>query len=610
MPGFAGLLTTELPEAVSRQCVAEMADSLLHESFYVGGQHDCAKLGVFAGWASFTENIEEAGLFLDRENGVTLILNGHAIVSHGPAFSSGGKALLDLYRRRGEKFIQDLNGLCSGLLVDRPQRRVFLFNDRYGFQRVYFFENDRGLFFASEAKALLRVLPDARAFSERGVAQFLAYGCTRDGCTLFEGVKTLPRASCWSWAEGKLRKAEYFSFDSLEQQDPLLPSDYTEAFRSTFKQVLPRYFPGDESVGVSLTAGLDTRMVMAARPAAPIEQPACYTFCGPRPTILDEKIAAVVAQACGYRHYPIRLEDDFFSDYQEEVDRTVYLTDGGVGPTGAHEVYFNRRARDFSPLRLTGVFGGEVLREVSTFKPLGLQNDLLTRGVADGVSTVVREAGAEKVHPVTFAVTKEIPFHLFGSAQACRSQVTLRTPYLDNELVDLAYRVPRELRRSSAPAVSFIRKEDPSLYRIPTDMAVLGEAKAMQKLWAKFHAKATFKLDYWANDGLPNRLVGLDSILARSANWGILGRHKYLHYRRWFRQQLSDYVNSALGEARQLPFWNDVFISRLAKQHIEGQGNYLQEINAAITLGTVNRVLLKSELHVSARALPLAFAGQ
>ena len=45
-------------------------------------------------------------------------------------------------------------------------------------ERIYWHENSEAIYFASEAKALLRVLPKLREFDEEGVAQFLAFGCT------------------------------------------------------------------------------------------------------------------------------------------------------------------------------------------------------------------------------------------------------------------------------------------------------------------------------------------------------------------------------------------------------------------------------------------------
>jgi asparagine synthase (glutamine-hydrolysing) len=128
-------------------------------------------------------------------------------------------------------------------------------------------------------------------------------------------------------------------------------------------------------------------------------------------------------------------------------------------------------------------------------------------------------------------------------------------------------------------------------------MGLLGKASSLKNIWERFFSKATFKLDYWSNDGLPYWLSPLDPVLDRlNSDVGLLGRHKYLRYRRWFRRELSAYIREALATSsvRQSNFWNSAFVSKLADDHIRGRGNYLGEINAVLTLDAVHRVLLRS----------------
>jgi asparagine synthetase B (glutamine-hydrolysing) len=61
------------------------------------------------------------------------------------------------YEKQGLKFLEALNGWFSGALIDLRQQRVVLFNDRFGLQRIYYHQSDTDFYFASQAKALLRV---------------------------------------------------------------------------------------------------------------------------------------------------------------------------------------------------------------------------------------------------------------------------------------------------------------------------------------------------------------------------------------------------------------------------------------------------------------------
>src|SRR5262249_10238316 len=131
-----------------------------------------------------------------------------------------------------------------------------------------------------------------------------------------------------------------------------------------------------------------------------------------------------------------------------------------------------RQAKHFAPVRLTGLFGSEILRGISTFKPAPPTRSLLEADFAAVVDTVVRDFQTERVHPVTSAAFRNIPWNLFGSMAASRSQLVLRSPYLDKEIVALAYQAPEELRKSPRVALRFIEDNSPALARIPTDRRI------------------------------------------------------------------------------------------------------------------------------------------
>ena len=137
--------------------------------------------------------------------------------------------LVHLYEEEGDRFFEKLNGLFSGLLIDKRQAKAFLFNDRYGLERLYWHETEDTVFFASEAKALLRVLPELRAFDREGVAQFLAFGCTLGQRTLFQGVQLLPEDRCGLFKTGSVRRGNISlqkvgSFNPFFQLRPSWPS--------------------------------------------------------------------------------------------------------------------------------------------------------------------------------------------------------------------------------------------------------------------------------------------------------------------------------------------------------------------------------------------------
>ena len=605
MPGVAGIISQKPPEECE-SLVKSMIASMKHEHFYTSGVYAAPEMGVYGGWVAHENSFAAGQPFFNEQRNTALLFSGECFVDPETRTDlrqkghelgqTAGSWHVHLYEEEGDQFFEKLNGVFSGLLVDKRRNRAFLFNDRYGLARIYFCETKDATYFASEAKALLRILPELRAFDEEGVAQFLNYGCTLEWRTLFRGVQLLPGGSLWSFESGNCHKRKYFSPETWEAQPTLTAEAFEAEFEETFKRILPRYFESSSKIGISLTGGLDGRMIMACRP--PDEKLICYTFDGKKGETLDARLALRVANACSLEHRILRIGQDFFSDFASLADRTVYVTDGYFGVLGAHEIYLNAKGRQLAPVRLTGVFGGEILRGVSTFKSVRLSPQLTnpefhrnTNSLAGG------ELAKGEVHPVTFAAFKEVPWNIFGSVAACQSQVIFRTPYLDNEIVALAFRAPEKLGRSPLLPLGIVENSNPILSRIPTDRGYVGKDGKVAHILRRFFAEATFKIDYYNSEGLPHFLSPLDTMLRRvSSGLGILGLHKYLPYRHWFRRELAGYLNDVFEDVRtrQSPVWNSDFVNHLASDHIAGRKNYVREINAVLTLHAVERLLIQN----------------
>jgi len=604
MPGIAGIVSTKLPEERGR-IVSCMVDSMKHEPFYISAFHSEPEMAIYAGSVALDGSLASGQAYFNEERNIVLLFSGECFLDatiEAQLKQKGHRVersrvewLIHLYEEEGDRLFERLNGFFSGVLIDGRTRRVVLFNDRYGLDRLYVHENEQGVIFASEAKALLRVLPELREFDPEGVVQFLTYGCTLEDRTLFRGIHLLPGASLWSFEREKCHKRKYFFPETWEAQPILSGGDFESKFQETFKAVLPRYVESQERMGISLTGGLDTRMIMACLPRSS-GKTICYTFSGETGCTLDDKLAARVASVCGLEHQLLRISADFFSDFSAHVDRTVYTTDGYLGATGAHEIDLNKQARQLALVRLTGNYGSEVLRGVSTFKPLGISASLMNPQFSYAHNFTAEPVANGSTHPVTFAAFREIPWNLYGRLAASRSQVSFRTPYLDNEIVALSYQAPQNLRTSSLPAWGLIKANNTLLNEIPTDRGRSANSAALVARLRRFYCEATFKLDYLNNDGWPHWLSPFDPVFKRlTASLKILGLHKYLHYRSWFRREFAEYVKSVVTDARTRcsPLWNSAFLECMAQEHIDGRRNYVSEINAVLTLEAVDRLLFR-----------------
>ena len=250
-----------------------MVGSMLYEPFYVSNMFSVPEVGVYGGWVTYENSLAAGRVYSDQGENVVLLLSGECVVdddirvddtsNHDRLKRSDLDSLIDMYECMGQRFVEKLNGLFSGVLVDKRTGEAILFNDRYGVNRIYWHQRDDETYFASEAKALLSILPDLREFDERGVAQLVTYGCTTAGRTLFRNIELLPNASLWSFKHGTFKKRTYFSPHSWESQPALSVREFSVNFEDTFKRVVRRYYNSESSLGISLTAGLDSRMILA-----------------------------------------------------------------------------------------------------------------------------------------------------------------------------------------------------------------------------------------------------------------------------------------------------------------------------------------------------------
>ena len=99
-----------------------------------------------------------------------------------------------------------------------------------------------------------------------------------DNKSLFKNVSLLPNASAWVFDRTGLReKRRYFQFSNGIQ--PSIEPDDLRWINLMFPRHFRRYTRGSQEVAMSLTAGLDTRAIMATLQASDRSLP-CYTFGG------------------------------------------------------------------------------------------------------------------------------------------------------------------------------------------------------------------------------------------------------------------------------------------------------------------------------------------
>jgi asparagine synthase (glutamine-hydrolysing) len=604
MPGIIGLIT-RMPRGEAERELLQMIEALRHEDFYVTGMWVDESLGVYVGWIARKDSFSD-GMPLRNERGdVVLVFSGEEFPEPGTAQRLKERGhqldvarpsyLVHLYEEDAS-FPAGLNGRFHGLLTDRSRGTAVLFNDRYGMHRIYWHESKDAFYFAAEAKAILAVRPELKRMDPQGLGEFVSCGVVLENRTIFGGIHVLPPASAWVFRHSKVeQRVGYFHPREWEEQEKLEQEAYYRELREVFAGNLPRYFSGGQRIGLSLTGGLDTRMILAWQKLQPGSLP-CYTFGSMFRENHDVRLARQVARICNQPFQVLPVGQEFLSQFPYYAERAVYLTDGCVDVGRAPDLYLNERARKIAPVRMTGNYGGEILRRVRTFKPEeplpGLLHHDFLAYIRQAKETY---AGLIRGHALSFAAFRQCPWNHFGILALEETQLSLRSPFLDNDLVRTVFRAPESTFDDDEVSLRLIADGSDVLRRIPTDRGVGGNRGRILRKATRAFLEFQFKAEYAYDMGMPQCVARIDHALSPLCLERLfLGRHKILHFRVWYRDVLAGYLQEMLLDPRALSrsHIERKGLETVVRGHLKGNRNYTNDIHKVLTLEIIHRLFL------------------
>ena len=604
MPGIAGLITA-MPSGVAKLELERMLQALHQEPFYVTGSWVEESLGVYVAWSGHRGSFSD-GMPLSNEKGdVVLVFAGEEfpepesaarLKARGHGLDSAEASYLVHLYEEDPGFPACLNGCFHGLLADRARGTAILMNDRYGMQRLYYHESKDAFYFAVEAKAILAVRPELRSADPVSLGEFIALDAVLENRSLFRGISVLPAASVWKFRRGSLEhRGTYFHPREWEAQAALDPDKYYRELREAFSENLPRYFAGRQRVAMSVTGGLDTRAIMAWYRGPGGSLP-CYTFGGVYRDCRDVLVGRRVARECGQAHQVIQAGAGFLSRFPELAERTVYVTDGSAGVSRSPSLYVCRMAREIAPVRMTGNFGDQILRRFRAFKPrtpaAGIFQPEFRAHVEAARETYNRIAGT---HPLSFSVFRQAPWHHYSLLALEQSQLTQRSPFLDNDFVRTNYRAPASASENNSVRLRLIADGKSALRQIRTDVGFGGRHEAFPGRLVRCYQDFTFKAEYAYDHGMPQWVARIDHLLSPlHLERVFLGRHKYYHFRVWYRDCLAGYVRQMLLDRRTLsrPYLNGRGVEAVVQGHLNGGCNFTTEIHTLLSLELFHRLFL------------------
>ncbi len=418
--------------------------------------------------------------------------------------ASDTEVLLALFARDGASCLERLNGIFAFAVWERDSRTLTLARDHLGVKPLYYHWDGARLAFSSEIKALL-TLPHVRREVDPGaLSLYVRFLYVPGPRTMLAGIRKLQPGHVLTLRDAELAVRPYWT---LAEGEPFADRAAARAaVREGVLAAVRRQLVSDRPLGVFLSGGVDSTLVLAAMRAA--HAGAIKTFSvGYEATDQADKynadfdVAARTAARFGAEHHPIRISGRdvaaVFEDVVRHMDEPIsnhvqpstYLLakfakpqitvalggDGGDELFGGYDRYWyhqalGRLAALPVPLRhprvLAGIgrlAGARSLAEKAATAP-GVDRFLAFMGQKDGRAAGLLRSGVDRPETVraTFAPHFAVPWRdavnqvMAADARSWLPDESLmrtdkmtmahaleqRVPLLDPTLAALAFRIP------------------------------------------------------------------------------------------------------------------------------------------------------------------------
>lgn len=420
-------------------------------------------------------------LYNYRELARELETRGHRFRSH-----TDTEVVLHAYEEWGRGAVTRFNGMFAFAVWDGRTRELLLARDRFGVKPLYYSHAGGRFSFASEIKALLAAGLRCSVSPEALVEYFTFQNVLSDR-TLFDGVRILPPGHTLTLREGAYDIDTYWDLE-LDPDDTVDAAAWTEQLHATFAESVERHLMSDVPLGSFLSGGMDSASIVSV---ASSRIPRLMTFTGGfdlsavdgLELVFDERADAErVASRFRTEHYEMVMHSgDMWWVLPELV---WHLEDLRVGMAYQNH-YIARLASKFVKVALAGTGGDELFagypwryeqlaeqQDAATYDdalyaywsrlvPAGerasfFEPDVLAAAGDHDPFDVLRAAvaPARDLDPLSKTLYFEAKTFLHGllvveDRVSMAHSLEARVPFLDNELVELARRIPSQLKRGS-----------------------------------------------------------------------------------------------------------------------------------------------------------------
>ena len=409
---------------------------------------------------------------------------GHTFVSE-----TDTEVICEGLASEGPSFFEKLNGMFAIAAWNEKTQELFLSRDRFGIKPLYYWFNGKTLCFASEIKAIIQHTDYKIDVDLGALNEYFTFQNVFSYNTLFKGVMMLPPANTVKVDKNStfIKHNSWWDYDFTKTDKNMTFKEAKDETKRLFKQAVTRQMIADVPVGSYLSGGMDSGSITAVA-SKHVDRLSTFT-CGfdmsevtGREANFDERRdAELMANHFKTEHFEQVMNA---GDIRWSLPKLVYhLEDLRVGMSYPN-YYISRLASKFVKVCLQGtggdeLFGGYPWRYYKVFDSLNREQffdqyyqfwqrlvpdtekkELFTTDVFDKIDVDEPRKIFERVftfnkklkydtpeehinNSLYFEIKTFLPgLFLVGDKLAMAHGLEERFPFMDNDLVDFAMKVP------------------------------------------------------------------------------------------------------------------------------------------------------------------------
>jgi asparagine synthase (glutamine-hydrolysing) len=396
--------------------------------------------------------------------------------------------------------ISKFNGMFAFLFYDKLTQRVLVARDRYGIKPLYVAETPAGLLFGSEIKAFLKHPEFNVSVNLQALNEYFTFQNMLSPETLFRNVRMMDPGTWQEYEPGGVGRSwkakssvRYWDYNFTSDKDIKDPRAAADILLDLFSRAVDRQMVSDVPLGSYLSGGVDSGSIVAL---ASRKMPRLTTFTG------GFDLSSAQGMEAGYdeRAAAEVLSNQFKTEHYEMVmhagdmahampDLIWHLEDLRLGQCYPN-FYLSRLASKFVKVVLCGA-GGDELFAGYPWRYFGSanchENGLFVKRYYDFWQRLVSDEDKKHLfHPhVAGQIDMRASFDAFGDILSALDKhcngiesninrslyfeaktflhgllmledklsmahsLETRVPFLDNDLVDFACRIPVSMKLNS-----------------------------------------------------------------------------------------------------------------------------------------------------------------